>query len=172
MPSHQTRSLSQILRSLTSKVPSLWSDNGGLLWLTPQALEIFLVLENKIGQRKKGHNFYQTSPPWEISVCVPVHEHPWVFFSFFSWWFFLVGLLYSWDTPVPSSWPFISHLPLGCGNITVVAPCPFLPKGCVNPICGGSIAQGEALPMDFCCSSIFCLELLWYSLVNLREILW
>lgn len=66
------------------QMPSLWSDNGGLLWLTPQALAIFLELKNKIGKRKKGHNFYQANPPWEITVYVPVHEHTWVIFFFLS----------------------------------------------------------------------------------------
>lgn len=52
--SHQTRSLSQILWCLMRKMPSLWSDNGGSLWLTPQALAIFLGLENKIWYRKRS----------------------------------------------------------------------------------------------------------------------
>lgn len=154
-----------------SKVPSLWSDNGGLLWLTPQAPAIFLVLKNKIGERNKGHNFYQTNSPWKISVCVPVHEHTWVFFL--SSWLFTVYfslLLQSGPrgTSMPSSWSFTSQLHLSYRNFSVVATCPFLSKGWnINSMGSGCIVEGEALTMNFCCISIFCLQFLRQSLVCL-----
>lgn len=137
------------------QMPSLWSDNGGLLWLTPQALAIFLELKNKIGKRKKGHNFYQANPPWEITVYVPVHEHTWVifFFSLFSWLFtvYFSLLLQSgpWGTWMLSSWPFTS-LCLGYRNFSVVATCRLLSKGWnINSTRSGCIVEGEVLTMNF-----------------------
>lgn len=143
------------------QMPSLWSDNGGLLWLTPQALAIFLELKNKIGKRKKGHNFYQANPPWEITVYVPVHEHTWVIF-FFSLFLVIHSLLFS----STSEWP-LRHL-----NAFILA-IHFTASGLQKPQRGGNVpapfkrlehqqhaqwlhSWGWSLSHEFCCLSIFC----------------